>query len=314
MGFCSNCGGELPEGVKYCPHCGAPSANGTGQREVKYEGKIHKCPNCGETLGAFVAVCPSCGYELRGVSASSAVSAFARKIEELEHPSGMQRGNLRAINKMGARARSKQIISLIRNFVIPNTKEELLEFLILASSNINMERYDTSRMVSGMEKEISDAWESMFEQAYKKAQISFGNTTDFSLFSSVYNEKKEKIEKQQKKSKVKSTLSWVLLLVFSILMITVGIICLKSTSKDDDKIIKEENNRLDAIAQEVYSYIDEENYTMARAKLTELVFDLSKSSSYACEKAAEKWRVTREELTDIIDEAEAGQSVNSSTP
>lgn len=306
MAFCSNCGFELPEGVKYCPQCGTPSINATRQGKTKYDGEIHKCPNCGEVLGAFVAVCPSCGYELRGTSASSVVSSFAKKIEEIEH------GEAGA--KMSARAREKQIVSLVRNFVIPNTKEELLEFMILASSNINIERYDTSQVMSASKKAVSDAWESMFEQAYQKAQISFGNSPDFSLFSSIYEEKKEIIAKQQKKSKKHLTLSWVLLFGGLLLLIVVPLIMSKVLSNNNTRIIETESTRLNAIVQEVYSYIEEENYTMARAKTTELVFDLSKSSSSDCQKAAEKWDATRAELVEIIDSAEANKSTNGSAP
>ena len=287
MAFCSNCGFELPEGVKYCPQCGTPSINATRQGKTKYEGEIHKCPNCGEVLGAFVAVCPSCGYELRGASASSVVSSFAKKIEEIEH------GEAGA--KMSARAREKQIVSLVRNFVIPN-------------------RYDTSQVMSASKKAVSDAWESMFEQAYQKAQISFGNSPDFSLFSSIYEEKKEIIAKQQKKSKKHLTLSWVLLFGGLLLLIVVPLIMSKVLSNNNTRIIETESTRLNAIVQEVYSYIEEENYTMARAKTTELVFDLSKSSSSDCQKAAEKWDATRAELVEIIDSAEANKSTNGSAP
>lgn len=307
MAFCSNCGFELPEGVKYCPQCGTPSINATRQGKTKYEGEIHKCPNCGEVLGAFVAVCPSCGYELRGASASSVVSSFAKKIEEIEH------GEAGA--KMSARAREKQLISLISNFVIPNTKEELLEFMILASSHINVDKYNTSLIISGSEMAVSNAWCSMFEQAYKKAQISFGNSSDFTLFSSIYNEKKKVIAKQQRIHKTnwkyaRSLLGVGLSLVFMALLFAFQ----TRFFNRDVSVIKAENTRLDAIVQEVYSYIEEENYTMARAKTTELVFDLSKSSSSDCQKAAEKWDATRAELMEIIDSAETNKSTNGSAP
>lgn len=306
MAFCSNCGKELPEGAVFCYVCGAPVTDAAREEKAKYEGEIHKCPNCGEVLGAFVAVCPSCGYELRGTAASSAVSAFAKRIEEIEH-GGTGRPQL------SAHTRGMRIASLIRDFIIPNTKEDLLEFMILAASHIDVDKH--SLFISETEMEISNAWICKFETAYEKAQISFRNSPDFSLFRSIYEDKKKAIAKQRRIHKTnwkyaRSLLGIGLSLVFMALLFAFQ----SRFINRDTSVIKEENTRLNAIVQEVYSYIEEENYTMARAKATELVFDRSKSSSTDCKKAADQWDATRAELTEIIDAAETDRSANDAAP
>ena len=125
MAFCVNCGQELSKGTKFCAYCGKPvdNNNSTNQRNSTYEGEIHKCPNCGEILGAFLAVCPSCGHELRGVQSAGSIENFSRKIEQAES--------------------NEQKATLICNFPISNTKEDIFEFMILASSSITGECNDT---------------------------------------------------------------------------------------------------------------------------------------------------------------------------
>lgn len=120
MPFCMNCGKEIPEGAKFCASCG--TAIGTikkeePQRKTTYDGEIHKCPNCGEILKSFMPNCPSCGYEIRTVNSSnSPVNELARRIEN---------------------ATSLEMkIELITNFYVPNTKEDIYEFFILAVSNL----------------------------------------------------------------------------------------------------------------------------------------------------------------------------------
>ena len=140
MAYCMNCGKELPEGAKFCAECGTSLGSVQSptdeKREPVYEGKLFKCPNCGEVLNSFTAKCPTCGHELRGTQATSAVREFAAKIEAIESERKSRSRGL-FIKKITQVDEKK--ISLIRNFSIPNTREDLYEFLILSKSNINIE-------------------------------------------------------------------------------------------------------------------------------------------------------------------------------
>lgn len=163
MAFCSNCGKELAVGAKFCFECGAPVQGSTSsERKTIYDGELHKCPNCGELLDSFVTICPTCGYELRGAKATSVVNELAQKLERTESVA--------------------QKIDLIRNFYIPNTKGDIYEFFILATSNMTAGSYDV------------DAWYAKLEQAYQKAKLSFGNAPEFQYLSQLYG----KAKKQQK--------------------------------------------------------------------------------------------------------------------
>ncbi len=162
MAFCSNCGKQLNAGAKFCDECGMPVLNTESKRKTVFEGDIHKCPHCGETLKAFETVCPTCGTELRGARSSSAISALAEKLENTTS--------------------EKQRIVVIKNFPIPNTREDIFEFMLLASSNFDSSYYATHLH----EENISDAWLTKIEQCYSKAELSFGNHPDFERIESIY--------------------------------------------------------------------------------------------------------------------------------
>lgn len=115
------------------------------QRTKVYEGVVHKCPSCGETLKSFLPICPSCGHEFRNTKASSPVLELSRKIEELEKGrTNNEKSDKKNITKgNNTSVTDEKIISLIKTYPIPNNKEDVLEFLILAISNIREEDYDT---------------------------------------------------------------------------------------------------------------------------------------------------------------------------
>lgn len=304
MAFCINCGHELAESAKFCADCGATvesQQEGKSKRKVVYEGEIHKCPNCGEALKAFASNCPSCGYELRGVKPASAVQELAHKLEQIES----QREYEKPVGVLRQQFRDQQIsktdeqkISLISSFAIPNTKEDLFEFLILASSNINLDRYDEEANVSASQKAVSDAWVAKFEQAFEKARLSFGHTQEFAKIQAIYDNRNAQIETAKRKGKL-SILKYIVLIFLCVgFVFAIAITILTLDSKSVDK----ENQRLESIVSEVYEAIEDENYTLAKAKAANIVF--SGSTSKEGDQAAEKWEKTRAELLAIIEEAE----------
>lgn len=209
MAFCMNCGQRLPEGAKFCCNCGIATgevSSSTEQRKTVYNGELHKCPNCGELVNAFVTVCPTCHYEFRGAKASSIVKEFADKLGRIEQTRECQKphsfmgklyGSDYQINKT-----DEQKISLIRSFSIPNTKEDICEFMILAASNIDLKQYGlyNQAFVTASQRAVSDAWLAKFEQAYEKASFSFANSSDFVEIKRIYDNKIKQLKKKKRES------------------------------------------------------------------------------------------------------------------
>jgi len=183
MSYCKKCGVKLEEGAKICHKCGSPaneSDTTSSQRREEYVGKIYKCPSCGEILKSFEINCPACGYELRDAKPSNAVKEFALKLEAIESKREYEKP-YRIFSAAQAMQRvsktDEQKISLIKSFIVPNSKEDMLEFMILATSSMNMQAYDSANTsMSKSEKEINSAWFSKVQQVYEKAKRSYEPT------------------------------------------------------------------------------------------------------------------------------------------
>ena len=85
-------------------------------RKQEFVGTIRKCPNCGTQLPGLTAVCPQCGYEITGVGAVSSVREF--------------------FNTYQNEKSEKRQLELIKNYPVPNTKEDIIEFALLAAQQV----------------------------------------------------------------------------------------------------------------------------------------------------------------------------------
>lgn len=208
MSYCSNCGNKLVEGSKFCNNCGSAvnldKNEKYDKRKTTYDGEIHKCPNCGEVLNSFLASCPSCGYEFRGTSATNSVKELAKKLEELDSKRPQRKMHTiftQALSGGQLTHIDEQKISLIKNYSIPNTKEDVMEFVILASSNIDLKAYGLNgwqnQNINPAQREISDAWLAKFEQAYQKAQLMFGGSQEFLNICLLFEKKQKEIKKKK---------------------------------------------------------------------------------------------------------------------
>lgn len=297
MPYCINCGEELVDDAKFCSECGSKINQANNERKQVFEGEIHKCPNCGEVISSFTTNCPACGFEFRGATVSNTVKEFVEKLDEIEKTRKQQKLDPLGLKKtyrdrLSINPVDEKKISLIRNFAIPNTREDLIEFLILASSNIDLRAYnDNMQYVSRSQKAVSDAWEAKFEQAYEKAKMSFGNSTEFKRVEDIYYKKHNQIEMGKK---INNYALFGLLAFMLIIIFVFAFIIMNSGFIADDKSNDEERQRLEAIVQEVYSAIEEEKYTIAKAKTASIIY------SGTSNREAEKWEKVREELLELI--------------
>ncbi len=302
MAYCVNCGSEIVPNAKFCQKCGRPTGvqnNGTNRKQ-EFAGKIYKCPNCGEILNAFEINCPACGHELRGTKASSAVKEFALKLEAIESRREYEkpRGLFAAAEAQQRISKTdEQKISLIKNFSVPNSKEDMLEFMILATSNINMNAYDSANTAATKaEKEISAAWFSKVLQVYEKAKRSYSTDDTFTEIKELYDQCNININKAKKKGIIKWVLmfGWIPILfivVFGILGVT------------EPKAEKEEIARLENIVVEVQQALDNKEYKHALR-----IADSIDYQRYDID-MERKWDIQREYWVDKVIDAAAADGI-----
>ena len=312
----SKCGEKLVVGSKFCNFCGTPTNNADPKKEEKineeprveyndepiterqtvYEGNVHKCPNCGEVLNAFTANCPACGHELRGTKATSAVRELAAKLEAIESKREAVKHNALKSLYFGQSLTKtdEQKISLIRSFSIPNTKEDLYEFLILSESNIDIDLYDEDGnqfKKNDARRAVSDAWKAKFEQAYQKAKILFAGDPRLTEIQALYDATHQSIKKAKWKTWKFVGILWGILLVVFAIIITLSL-TIASCAKNDEVA------RLESIETKIETALDEGDYKLALMNAESLDFN---GNDAGLEK---DWEIKREYWIDkVIDEA-----------
>ena len=207
MAFCVNCGEKLVDGAKFCHECGTAvgvvASENRGQRKQEYVGKILKCPSCGATITETTAICSECGMRITGRAAVDSVQSFKNQLMTIESSRQVIKRKLFDFDYSPNPADSQKL-SLIRNFPIQNSVDDILEFMMLAIANINVslsKNTAANRLNScgGIEtyqtidRVISDAWVSKMQQAYQKAEIMFPNDPAFTNIQKVYYEKMKEL-------------------------------------------------------------------------------------------------------------------------
>lgn len=130
-------------------------------------GDIKKCPACGAMIQSFTTRCPECGYEFRNIDANQGVEKLFEMLNDVESQANTASSTL----AMFGLAKDKTIErkkSIIMNFPIPNTKEDILEFLSLAIPNAKVSFWSQDDTA----KEMAPTWKKKCEQIIMKAKFS----------------------------------------------------------------------------------------------------------------------------------------------
>ena len=198
--FCSQCGTSLEADARFCRSCGTAvkaSLPVIPAQEQQQANNIRKCPKCGGDIPYMSASCKLCGNEISNQQVALSVAAFFERLDaldqqifeqnakkELQGPVGGAWGALFGIDTLvklgtGIGAAEKRKLEMIKNFPIPNSKEDIFEFAILACSRMDVKVRMMGNPNYFFEKKEADkykaAWTAKIKQAWLKAQIAFGS-------------------------------------------------------------------------------------------------------------------------------------------
>lgn len=182
MAFCINCGSELPEGARFCPSCGkevaAPEEKiGLENKEQAPATSPRKCPHCGELVDPYATECPACGLELHNMQAVSSLKQLSAKLESAQDDAA------RAV--------------IVKNYPIPNSREDIMEFLIMTVANIDEDAPGTS----AGEERLSKAWIAKAEQVIKKAELMIPGDETLEEAKASYKKKAKAFNRSQGKAR-----------------------------------------------------------------------------------------------------------------
>lgn len=191
--YCSNCGKKLKEGMNFCDSCGTKVESNIPEKTNIKDGKVFKCPSCGEILPYGTLKCHTCGHEIRGRKGASSIQDFSDKLLKENEQT--------------------KIIELIKTFPIPNTREDIIEFMFLASSNFDARYFATNKAADS----VSGAWLSKMDQCYQKGKVMFDKEIDLNTIETIYNDVHLKIKTEEKR-KMKLTILGIIITVLSLVL------------------------------------------------------------------------------------------------
>lgn len=136
---------------------------------VKY-GEIKKCPSCNAPVNSFSSVCGDCGYEYRNIGANNSVKELSQRLDKVvseceiksyKHMVGRGYGDEETARRDDIAAKQKYVI---KNFPVPNTREDMLELLHFIQPKIEIGfRAD---------KNVFD-WRNKYREIINRAKSSF---------------------------------------------------------------------------------------------------------------------------------------------
>jgi RNA polymerase subunit RPABC4/transcription elongation factor Spt4 len=255
MAFCVNCGTKMEDVAKLCPSCGTPvgGVSPTAPKPaVEKVGSIRKCPACGAEVPAMAAICPSCGHEFSGVRVANSVQEFFQKLQAVTN--------------------DQQRISLIESFPVPNAKEDIFEFIIMASSQlkpmgtlptlwVGYVRLLTFGIWPGpIVNKYNKAWETKIKQAYGKGKIAFaGDKNSLAQVEAIVQD----VDKAKKKRRTSILVALLSYLLFCFVSFNAPSVTANAAAKAEEK-------RFEILYDEIMTDIKNNNLLDAKMKAIDL--------------------------------------------
>lgn len=152
-------------------------------------GDVKKCPACGAIVGAFQGICSDCGHEFTNIDSVSSVQNLYKELmrvenEERNRPKKDKPTSL--LGRIGLEIDTddavdedritgiiyKRKISVVSAFPVPNSKADILEFMIMAVAEGGKKIGGFFSNMSDEEKSYIKTWRAKAEQVVGKARFS----------------------------------------------------------------------------------------------------------------------------------------------
>jgi hypothetical protein len=210
-------------------------------------GNIKTCPSCGAIVESFTSKCSDCGHEYMNTMAVSSIKKLNELLQDATNkinlakqstkPDEINWQNVHLYHPMNiAMEINNAHAGIISSFPIPNTKEDLLEFLSISAAEAQKTPSDV----------VINTWKAKFNQVVNKSKIVFANEPNILEIINNYDLQLKKTEPNKIISKINNNLSGVLkmgcftIILFIVLMFIIT--TYRSCSRMDDyqeKMMKE---------------------------------------------------------------------------
>jgi hypothetical protein len=141
-------------------------------------GDVKKCPACAAIVQSFQTKCSDCGHEFSNIGANVSIGKLFEMLNACESErkdevglTGMLTGAFSKMQAGGDRITEKKK-SIISGFPIPNTKDDILEFLSTAIPNAKKKGNMFTAAEHKSHNDLAPVWFSKCEQIIMKAKFS----------------------------------------------------------------------------------------------------------------------------------------------
>jgi hypothetical protein len=244
MAFCVKCGAQLADGAKFCVSCGEAVGGGQPQAArsaTEKAGTVNKCLNCGAEIASFQTRCPHCGQEFKNARVSKAIQEFSGKISELDEQ--IARTATRHTSSEGETASplkplrmfflpgipdlspaEKQKKSTIENFIVPNTREDIIEFILFSASKVESEISNSGKSLdkTGIANMWIKVWANKCEQVYTKAGVALaGDQQTLSVVDGIRRKSQQLVAAAKRRTYIK--LGIVAAIIIAVVIVATGV-------------------------------------------------------------------------------------------
>jgi hypothetical protein len=160
-------------------------------------GNLNTCPSCGSTVNSFQTKCSDCGHEFRNVQTNSSIKDLMIELKKIKKSNFKEDdGDIDEEEYFKARA------EVIRNFAIPASKDDLIEFATKSIAEFKEKEIDYD--------ELNSAWASKAEEAISKLIVfSKSDNSLVSVAELLEKNLKTKQTKNRKNARRKSLESYI---------------------------------------------------------------------------------------------------------
>lgn len=153
----------------------------TRLQQTTAAGDVLQCPRCKSVVPSFQAMC-DCGYELRGAQAAGSINRLFELLNDAEAArSGQKKDSVgmliaKEIFKQGGSDDvTRRQMEIVSTFPIPNTKEDIVEFLALALPKTQKKGniFTSSDPENKAHNEFVNIWKDKCSQVIMKAKFAF---------------------------------------------------------------------------------------------------------------------------------------------
>lgn len=268
----------------------AQKSNSSASPKSEKLGDVKKCPACGAITESFVSKCADCGTEFQNLNATESITKFFDKLNDLENTrkekpqesksSGVSFGTiikwwlfwwilipLKLITFLVDKSKSSYWTTtdvrkeeMILNFPVPNSKEDLFEFITLASSRIKSIGFIKVLREDGKyESRWNKIWIRKLEQIHGKAKISLKND------NTSLNEINALMSLAIKREKTSSNNVKILFIVVLVAIISIALLIYRSVNANS--VLEEEQLK---VKENIELMISQEKFEEALVAIKQL--------------------------------------------